>query len=175
MRDSRTCATDTRGLGTPSPELDDSFRISIMKSYPNGCHFPPETLSDRSSWRLHWLTRPGLARDPGSPPPPTLGKAESAPGPASSLSKKLPVIRPPLGADPDWRPAARQAESGSDTSPDRALRPLSAPQFPTLPPHGGPSGGTLCPRILSLLSGQEGLLYPAAPHSPSPNSPGSCI
>lgn len=117
----RTCAADTRGLGAPPLELGHGFRISsTVKRDPSGCRRPPETLHARFSCvfrsrRRRWLTRLSLARDPGSPQPPTLERAESAPGPASSLSKKLArrAVRPSLRRTRTWRPAARQAESGS--------------------------------------------------------------
>lgn len=127
------------------------------------------------SRRRRWLTRLSLARDPGSPQPPTLERAESAPGPASLLSKKLArrAVRPSLRRTRTWRPAARQAESGSRRVSRQSAEASVHACFPPSCLTGGPSGGTPCPQVLSLVRGEEGLLYPAAPHSPPPNISGA--
>lgn len=176
----RTCAADTRGLGAPPLELGHGFRISsTVKRDPSGCRRPPETLHARFSCvfrsrRRRWLTRLSLARDPGSPQPPTLERAESAPGPASSLSKKLPAGGKAFSEeDTDVEAGGEAGRVWLPTRLPTERRGFRARLFPTLLPHGGPSGGTPCPQVLSLVRGEEGLLYPAAPRSPPLNISGA--
>lgn len=82
--DCRICVTGA-WLGIPSLYFSVSFKISIVESYSKGYYFPPETLLDCfscivKSWCLHWLTGPGLARDPESPiPHPWKGRAGPRP------------------------------------------------------------------------------------------------